>query len=338
MLKRDALIGNSHLFIHILGNGKNPEKSFGVEAYCNMFRTQSNESSFNSRYSLSKTTTNSSKRPSDVPIMEEVPQARSTIRGLYSPPNQSPSAMWEAKGLLSLPASPSPSDVQLSCSDKTWAGQSSRVTATSQLRSSSVLRLLKTWRKPSVKATLVRVTRKEMVLIPGKWAPQGHPNEVSCPLWGMNMYELIWICMNEYEYFFTALLSAEDSCPSCFILTAVKIYITNIYNILTIFVALSVCTLPCSPHHHPSPEHFYLSHLKFCSHETLTSNHHLTSCLFEFALLGPHVQYLSSGRWFISQSTVFKVHPCYSLCMYSIVKTDHILFTHSSVAMYSLCQ
>ena len=144
--------------------------------------------------------------------------------------------------------------------------------------------------------------------------------------------------MNEYEYSFTALLSAEDSCPSCFILTAVKIYITNIYNILTIFVALSVCTLPCSPHHHPSPERFYLSHLQFCSHETLTSNHHLTSCLFEFALLGPHVQYLSSDRWFISQSTVFKVHPCYSSCMYSIVRTDHILFAHSSVAMYSLCQ
>ena len=144
--------------------------------------------------------------------------------------------------------------------------------------------------------------------------------------------------MNEYEYSFTALLSAEDSCPSCFILTTVKIYITNIYNILTIFVALSVCTLPCSPHHHPSPERFYLSHLQFCSHETLTSNHHLTSCLFEFALLGPHVQYLSSDRWFISQSTVFKVHPCYSLCMYSIVRTDHILFAHSSVAMYSLCQ
>ena len=35
---------------------------------------------------------------------------------------------------------------------------------------------------------------------------------------------------------------------------------------------------------------------------------------------------------------VFKVHPCYSLYMYSIVRTDHLLFTHSSVAMYSLCQ
>ena len=87
-------------------------------------------------------------------------------------------------------------------------------------------------------------------------------------------------------YSFTALLSAENSCPSCFILTAAKIYITNIYNILTIFVALNLFTLSCRPHHRPSPECFYLPHLKFCSHETLTSNHHLTSCLFEFALLG----------------------------------------------------
>ena len=41
-----------------------------------------------------------------------------------------------------------------------------------------------------------------------------------------------------------------------------------------------------SCHHRPSPERFYLPHLKLCPHETLTSNHHLTSCLFEFARLG----------------------------------------------------
>ena len=85
---------------------------------------------------------------------------------------------------------------------------------------------------------------------------------------------------------FTALLSAEDSCPSCFILTAAKIHTTNMYNILTIFAALNLLTLSYSPHHRPSPERFYLPHLKLCPHETLTSNHHLTSCLFEFAQLG----------------------------------------------------